>query len=152
MMKEHLGAWSKTLYVVAYFVLLAVFVPRAQADHMGTQGMFFVMVASAVALAILYLLIRLVVGSIQRSREGNPLSREERKSYLSGSTHALLSAGNTEFAGSSSLVTVDSRSLMRLPQTSQLLPAVINAQTLALVDDDYGYEEDGDEDEELEDD
>jgi len=142
-MKDYWKGWREIIFTLTYFALLAVLVPRAQAAHMGVQGMFFVLIGTGAALAMLYWIIRGLAWLIRKKREENPLSREDIKGYMSGGALASIYAGNFDdgdLTGGSSLVPVGSQSLVRLSPATFTSDA-IDTRTLALIDGDHGNEE-----------
>lgn len=68
---NHRGA--PALYIVGYFLLLAIIVVPAQQHHLGMQGIFFAMIGAGVVLGLLILLFKWAsrrVQAMQLSRRG----------------------------------------------------------------------------------
>src|SRR5712691_12944190 len=85
-LKALVYAWRHTILTLAYFALLALFVPIAQRHGMGTQGIFFSMLGAGLVLALIYWLIKL----ISHKMTSGALTGREVVSYMSGSAHAEL--------------------------------------------------------------
>src|SRR5258708_13833055 len=105
-LKDHFKAWKETLLVLSYFALLALFVPQAKKHHLGTGGMFFVMIGCGILLAAIYFGFKFLRKWLQQRQ----ISGREVRAYMSGSVAASL-AFQREDIGGSALVALDPRTL-----------------------------------------
>jgi hypothetical protein len=112
LLDEHLRAWRETLATLAFFALMAIFVPAAKRAHMGTQGMFFAMLASAALVAAVYYGGKL----LRRRLAEDPISGKERVSYYRGGT---LVTGEEDLGGSA-LVAVNPATMQEIGTTARL--------------------------------
>ncbi len=83
-LKDHFKAWKETLLVLSYFALLALFVPQAKKHHLGTGGMFFVMIGCGILLAAIYFGFKFLRKWLQQRQ----ISGREVRAYMSGSVAA----------------------------------------------------------------
>jgi hypothetical protein len=124
LLNEHFRAWRETLATLAFFALMAIFVPAARRAHLGTGGMFFAMIASAALVAAVY-----YGGKLLRHRmEENPISGQELVSYYTGST---LTKGEEDLGGSA-LVAMDPLTMQEVGETRRL--SEYDEAALALVE------------------
>jgi len=112
LLDEHFRAWRETLATLAFFALMAIFVPAAKRVHLGTQGMFFAMIASAALVAAIYYGGKL----LRRRMAENPISGRELVSYYKG---GMLVAGEEDLGGSA-LVVMDPRTMQEIGVTRKL--------------------------------
>jgi hypothetical protein len=123
LLDEHLRAWRETLATLAFFALMAIFVPAAKRAHLGTGGMFFAMIGSAALVAAVYYGRKL----LRRRMAENPISGQELVSYYTGGT---LAKGEEDLGGSA-LVAMDPITMQEVGVTRKL--SEYDEATLALV-------------------
>ncbi len=112
LLDEHFRAWRETLATLAFFALMAIFVPAAKRAHLGTEGMFFAMIGSAALIAAVY-----YGGKLLRRRIAeDPISGKERVSYY---TDGTLARGEEDLGGSA-LVVVDPATMQEIGVTRKL--------------------------------
>ncbi len=112
LLDEHFKAWRETLATLAFFALMAIFVPAAKRAHLGTGGMFFAMIGSAALVAAVYYGGKL----LHHRMEENPISGKELVSYYTGGT---LAKGEEDLGGSA-LVAVDPATMQEVGITRRL--------------------------------
>jgi hypothetical protein len=102
LLNEHFKVWKETLAALGFFALMAIFVPKAKAAHMGTGGEFLAMMVSAAIITALYF-----GGGLLRKRfEESPL-KGDRLSYFTGRELVNQAVGSADDLGETALIAVD---------------------------------------------
>jgi hypothetical protein len=115
LLNEHFKVWKETLAALGFFALMAIFVPKAKAAHMGTGGEFLAMMASAAIITALYF-----GGGLVRKRLAESPLKGERLSYFTGRELVDQAVGSEDDLGATALVAVDPATLQPAKTTVAL--------------------------------
>lgn len=123
------------LYIVGYFLLLAIIVVPAQSHHLGMQGIFFAMAGAGFALALLILLFKWTARKVSTTR----LSRRGFFQLMVGYQPETVETEPPRAQAAESLAQPMSRSLvpatiLPYPDESELPESIIEENPLYLSD------------------